>query len=398
MKNNKRDNRSFEKLKTLILSVIFSIILWVAIVNIVNPDVTENFKNIPIQLNGVPQLREKGFVVVNTSELPECSVKVRGKRKNLIESAQKIYAVVNVSDINRQGTVLTNVIINSPSSINLEKQSISTIELEIEPCYEKDIPIVIRQEEVTEENLIKSVPENQTIQIKGSKKDLEKVEKCLVTANLSEIASDTNTMYPFTYLGDGNEQISKPDTIYCKDANILVYHTVYDKKTAKADLKIQPELSEDFRIDIDMSKFAEKEIAYGTKDDVKIDKIVYNLHASSVKEGENKIKLKAEPIDDVYIPENQLVLTFNAKKLETKKVKISLTTENLEDGYEAKDIISDSSYSLTGTKDELSDVKAKVNLKGLLEGTHRLPLEFDNKKIQPAEPCFATVVITRKED
>ena len=256
MKNNSKTNmRSFGKIKTLILSVIFAIILWVAIVNVVNPDVTQTLNNVRIQANGVAVLREKGLVLVNTEELPACSVKVRGKRKNLIESAGKIYAVVNVSDITRQGKTMVSVIINSPSSINVEKQSLSAVEVEVEPCYEKEIPVVIKQEGVSDGMLIKSAPENDKVKILGSKKDLEKVSKCFITANLSEIVSDTNTMHPFTYLGEDNEQIEKPETIYCSAANLLVYHTVYQKQTAKPDLKIPADLTDEFRTNIDMERF-----------------------------------------------------------------------------------------------------------------------------------------------
>lgn len=400
MKNNSnKDERSFGKVKTLILSIVFALILWVAIVNVVNPDITETFNNIRIQANGISVLREKGLVLVNTGELPNCSVKVRGKRKDLIESADKIYAVVNVSDISRQGKTTVPVIINSPSSINVEKQSLSSVEVDIEPCYEKEIPVVIKQEGVLDEIIIKSAPENEKVKILGSKKDVEKVSKCLITANLSEVVSDTNTMHPFTYLSDNNEQIEKPETIYCSAANLLVYHTVYEKKTAKPDFKIPAELSAEFRTDIDIEKILEKEIAYGTKlSDISLDKITYTLDASAVKEGENKIKLKPEEIEEVYIPANQLILSFTAKKLVTEDTAVSIITQNIEGGYEVSEVIAPKTYSITGTKDELSNVKATVDLKGLSEGNHHIPLQFENKKLQPKEACFANVIIKRKED
>lgn len=400
MKNNSQANKhSFTKIKTIILSVIFAIILWVAIVNIVNPDVTQTLNNIRIQTNGVSVLRERGLVPVNMGEFPGCSVKIRGKRKNLIESADKIYAVVNVSDITRQGKAMVSVIINSPSSINIEKQSLSVVEVEIEPCYEKEIPVVIKQEGVSEEMLINSIPENEKIKVSGSKNDLEKVFKCLITANLSEVVSDTNTMHPFTYIGEDNEQIQKPETIYCSVANLLVYHTVYQRQIAKADFKVPATLSEEFRTDIDTEKILAKEIFYGTKiEDIKLDKIAYTLDIADVKEGQNKIRLKSEEIEGVYIPENQLILSFTAKKLITDNVEVSITTQNLENGHMVTDILAQKTYSVTGTKDELSNVKAVVDLKGLSEGNHYIPIQFENKKIQPREACFVNVIIKRKED
>ncbi len=400
MKNNSKQNEnSLGKVKTLILSVIFAIILWVAIVNVVNPDVTHTLNNIRIQTNGVSVLRDRGLVPVNTDELPPCSVKVRGKRKNLIKSANKIYAVVNVSDITREGKTGVSVIINSPSSINVEKQSLSSVEIDIEPCYEKEIPIIIKQEGVLENSLIKSTPENEKVKISGSKKDLEQISKCLITADLSEVKSDTNTMHPFTYIGESNEQIQKPETIYCSVANLLVYHTVYEKKTAKPDFQIPSQLSGNFRTDIDVEKILSKDIFYGTKDnDIKLDKIIYTLDTENVKEGENRVRLKAEEIENVYIPKNQLILSFNAKELVTENVEVSVTVQNIESGYEVREVIAPKTFSITGTKDELTNVKATVDLKGLFEGNHRIPLQFENKKLQSKEACFVNVVINRKGD
>ena len=66
MKNDKKKQIPLEKVKTIILSVIVSIMLWVAIINVVNPDVTETVYNIPIATTGLAELREKYIIDRNT--------------------------------------------------------------------------------------------------------------------------------------------------------------------------------------------------------------------------------------------------------------------------------------------------------------------------------------------
>ncbi len=397
MKNNK-DNKSFEKAKSLSLSIIISIILWVAIINIVNPDVTTTINNIPIQTNGISSLREKGLVMVNADKLPTCSVKIRGKRGDIIESKDRIYAVINVSDITAEGTVDVSVNINSPASVNLEKQSISKIRAEIETRYEKDIPVSIKQTGDPENILIKTEPKKQEVRVFGSKKDLDKIHGCLVTADVSEITSDVNVMYSFSYLSDKGEQIQKPETVYSADTNLLLSHTVYEKKTTKPQVTIPKELDKYFRTNIDESVFNEKTVSYGVRSEMApLEKIDFTFDVSQLTNGENKLALTAPAIDGVYIPENQLVLNFTAEKLFTKKVTVEIIPENLDAAFSAS-VISSDEFVLTGTEKELENAEAMIDLKGATEGTHQYSVKFKDKNLQPEKNYYATVVIIRKEE
>lgn len=395
LKENKKGDKSFSRARTLALSITIAIILWVAIVNVVNPDVTETFYNIPIQANGIGNLREKGFAMVNADKLPKCSVKVRGKRKDIIESKDKIYAVVNVSDINSEGKSEVSVIINSPASINVEKQSITSVTAEIEACYEKDIPILIKQENVPEGKLVESVPVEETVNISGAKQDIDKVSGCFVVVNLADLTENSKIMYPFTYLSSENTQIVKPDTLYSSAANIIISHTIYDKKTVKLNIEIPEEISNHYRIN--MENLQGNEIICGiNENNSEFSEIKYILSPNDITEGENEIDLKEQLPEGVYVPENQRVIKFEAKKLITQKTAVEIEVENLKEGLKVLAIQKEIGYMLKGTEDELSNVKAKVNAEKLEAGTHFLQLEFEDENIKPVQNYFVTVTIGRE--
>lgn len=395
MKKNK-DNKSFEKAKALSFSIIISIILWVAIINIENPDVTTTIHNIPIQTNGISSLREKGLVMVNTDKLPTCSVKIRGKRGDIIESKNRIYAVINVSDIANVGNVTVPVTVTSPASINIEKQSVANIRAEIETRYEKEIPIFIKQMGESENILIKTEAEKKTIKVFGSKKDLDKISGGLVTPDVSEITSDVNLMYPFVYLSEKGEQLQKPNTVYTSEINLLLSHTIYEKKSTVPKVIIPEDLEEHFRTDIDKNALDKKTVFYGVRSDIKpLENIDFTFDVSQLADGENKIALTATEIEGVYIPENQLVLSFNAQPLVTETVNVDITTENLNSAFSAS-VISSNEYVVTGTEEELKEVEAVIDLKNAAEGTHQYPIKFKNKNLQPDKSYYATVVIVRK--
>ena len=388
----KKNEASFEKLKTVIISVVVAIVLWVAITNVVNPDVTETVYNIPIQANGMVALREKRLVMINSDSLPTCNVKIVGKRRDIIESRDKITAVANVSEINGSGEIETLVAINAPASLKIEKQSIKTVVAEIENGVEKQIPISIEQKNVPYDKVVESKPENKSITIFGSIKDVDSISGCRVVTDLAGVSNHTKSMYPFVYLSSDNKEIAKPKSIYSSSVNVLIGHTVYDKLELPVAVNINEEIYKEFRVDT--KSLENKIIACGVAADYPIPgKIEYNLQ--EVSEGENNIDLlNAVYNQGIYIPDEDRYIKLSAKRLKSESVPVSVSAYNVKEGYEIAEIATQESYVITGTEDELKDVKGKVNVENLEDGTYSLPIEFENENIK--NQYNVTVTIKRK--
>lgn len=392
-KKQKNDAQSFDKLKTLIISIVMSIIAWIAIVNIVNPDVSTTFRNIPIRLTGVASLREKELVVVSSSEFPDCNIKIKGKRKDVINASTSVYAAINVSEISRQGTATVPVTVFVPSSVKLVKQELSSVEVSVEPSYRKNIPVTITQQNVPKQNIIDSVPEKDVIEITGAKSELDLISECNISIDFENTTSDSSLMYPFSYLSADGELITTADTVYCQVTNILVSNTIYDKKTVKPKL-VLPEKDElKFRLEYDKSKISDQSISIGVKSDVKIpDELIYTIKPEDIKQGAHTLYPECEAIEGIYIPKKQLAVSLTAKEIVTKSVSVSISHEKLSEGLKVKDFPESKKFTLSGTEDELTNVKATVDLSGLGAGTHHLTLKFSDSDIKSDTP--ATIAVT----
>lgn len=390
--NKVKNEASFEKLKTGVISIIVAIILWVAITNIVNPDVTETIYNIPIQANGMVALREQKFVMINSDTLPNCNVKVAGKRKDIIDARDKITAVANLSEINSVGDVIIPVAVNAPSSIKIEKQSVKTITAEIENGKEQTIPIIIEQKNMPYDKVIESKPEKDEITIFGAVKDVDKISGCRVVTDLTGISQDTKSMYPFVYLSVDNREIAKPKSIYSSSVNVLVGHTVWDKIELPLNIIVNEEINKSFRLDT--QSLENKKITCGVSSaNSNLTQIDY--YVQEVVEGENSFDL-SEAIDGqkIYIPKEHRYIKLSAEKLVSENVSVEVSAYNVRDGFEIEEIATQNTYVLTGTKDELKEVKGKVNVADLEDGTYSLPIEFENENIK--NQYNVTVTIKRK--
>lgn len=380
MKNDKKKQIPLEKVKTIILSVIVSIILWVAIINVVNPDVTETIYNIPIATTGLSELREKGFVMTNTDSLPQCNVKVRGKRKNIIESKDKITAVINISDFNKSGEILAAVNINSPTGISVERQSVTNVIAQIENGYEKQIPIVIKQENVPYDKVIESKAENEDITIFGSKEDVDKIGSCRVTADVSGISIGTKASYPFVYLSNDNKEIEKPKTVHSNAVNLLIGHTAYDKAEVSLDLIVNDNIYKEYRLDT--KEATNKKVVCGIKPGSQApEKISYKL--DEVQEGENTLNLADKTdLGGIYIPKENNTIKIVATKLISDSVPVEISAYNVKEGFEVANIKKMDHYVITATEEELKNVKGRVNVADCEDGIYSLPIEFENENIK----------------
>lgn len=393
-KNNKNDSQSFDKLKTIIISILMSIIAWIAIVNIVNPDVSKTFRSIPIRITGTSALRDKELVAVGLSTLPDCSVKIKGKRKDVINASRDIIAVANVSDISRQGTATVDISISLPSSVKLVKQELSSVDIAIEPRYKKNIPVTVTQTNVLKDKLIESVPERDVIEVTGSKSELDKISECNITINLENTTSDNSIMHPFTYISPEGEQVSELDTIFCKVTNILVTNTVYTKKTAKPKLMLPDDEEHGYRLKYNKDEILEKSINVGIKSNKEVPKeLIYTISKEDIKEGTYTIYPECEDIEGIYIPKKQLSVSLTADKIVTKAVPVSITHTKPLEGLNVINFTDSKKFTLSGTEEELTNVKASADISNLGAGTHYVTLKFEDSDIESDTECVITVTL-----
>ena len=120
------------RLSYMILSVIIAIIAWILVVYITDPEITKKFTGIPVEIIGDNVLAENGFVIVNRNEIPNTSLKMSGRRSDLMKSLDKARVVIDVSQIKDEGEIeLETSAKGAQAGVSVEKIGAETISVSI---------------------------------------------------------------------------------------------------------------------------------------------------------------------------------------------------------------------------------------------------------------------------
>ena len=116
------DNASSRKtkIKYMILAIVLAIASWFVVMYTANPDITKTFTGIKIELTGGDVLRDSGYIITDEEDLPKLSVKLRGKRGDLMKAIDNIRIYADVSGISDFGKTVPGYVHGLP----MEQQDI----------------------------------------------------------------------------------------------------------------------------------------------------------------------------------------------------------------------------------------------------------------------------------
>ncbi len=176
-----------------IISLVFAIILWSFVTNSTNPDRTKTLDNIPVVIQGLEALEEKGLTIREDLEkaLPTVSIKVNVKNSDYrLVTKNVVFASIDVSEITKDGA---NSITVMPTFANLANVSIESVEpqainLTVDKIVDKEVPVVIEKTGELKEGLVSVAPEyTQSILLKGSSYYLDRIENAVADVELSKL-------------------------------------------------------------------------------------------------------------------------------------------------------------------------------------------------------------------
>jgi len=171
----------------------FAIILWSFVTNSTNPDRVKTVRNVPVVVQGLEALEEKGLTVRDELEklLPTVTVKVNVKNSDYkMVDKNVIFVSVDVSEIVKDGP---NSISVTPSFSNLVDVSLASIEpqainITIDKILEKKVPVTIKTTGELAPGLVSVAPKyNETVLIKGSSYYVERISDAIVDVDLSTL-------------------------------------------------------------------------------------------------------------------------------------------------------------------------------------------------------------------
>lgn len=125
-----------------ILSIVFSIGLWLAVVNISDPEITTSFSGIPVEITNSDMVTKEGKTYSVLDDTDVVTVEVTGKR-SLIDTINKddIHAVADFNDLSFMNTVSIKAISSKYSSQLRVRCLTENLKLDIEDVKRVQLPI-----------------------------------------------------------------------------------------------------------------------------------------------------------------------------------------------------------------------------------------------------------------
>lgn len=366
----KRSIRSYflNNISLKLISLLFAVILWGFVTNSTNPERTKTIEDVPIVVQGIEALEEKGLTIRDdlSKTLPTVDIKVNVKNSDYRHVNKNIiFASIDVSEISKDGANSVKV---TPTFSNLVDVSLDSIEpqainLTVDKITKKEIPLTIEKTGQLKEGLVSVNPNHaEKVTLEGSSYYLERIENAVVNVDLST-------------LNDG-DKLTTLCSYTDKDGNIINFEG--QKIVVDMDIQTTKEVS----INANDSIINSDKLASGYQfASISTGKIVICGHAKDIS---SVTEVKIENIDltnkdstftstpiSLILPEGITVLSGQeapvakieiTQQKETKNVTRYITVSGLNQGFNAS--LTSGDQTVQVTSDGTAQIKATVSLTG----------------------------------
>lgn len=215
-----------------ILSLLFSIGLWLSVMNISDPSKSATYSGIPVEIENSELITNEGKVFSVEDNVETVTVKVTGKR-SLIDSLSKddIRAIADMKDLSFMNTVTIRVV-SSKYSNQITLQSLTeNLKLDIEDIKRVQLAIetVTTGEPHTGYIVGNVTPEQNIVRISGPQSVIDEIDRIEASVDVNNATSDIKTSAELKlYDAEGDE--IKSNALTQNISNVLVSVSILDTK------------------------------------------------------------------------------------------------------------------------------------------------------------------------
>lgn len=388
-----KERQKKNKIGYMVLSVIISIIIWVMVAYMTDPDVTKTLHNVDVRFVGEDMLIDKGLIVTDENELPDLSVKISGKRSDMIYAIDNVVIEVDVSDIDSEGEYdLEGTVILPNSRINLERVRFDTVPVVVGEYAEKNIDIEIRQTGTLKGKLVKSESEMKSVKITGSKDEIDSVASGYAVVDISKLEDSQSLRTNFVLVDNAGNLISKNETISTETPDIIINNTVYDAVELPVKAELSDELQGRYTLDEENTEIEPERVTVGV-----LPGESYNEVKTIVKNTDSEeYDCDLQEEEGMYIPDNVKKVKVKASVIGNETFTSSLPVEvlNIQDGLHVEGAPGITAQ-FKGIKEYSNEIHAYVDASGLSEGTYTLPVTFTGKGMK-AEGTYSVEIVLKR--
>ena len=210
-----------------ILSVLIALVLWLAIVNVNDPEKTITVSNIPISVTNESAITSRDMVY-NVKSEQYLNITVSGKRSIVSNlSAEDFRATASLKELSKVNSIPVDVTTKNASlgrKITIVKQSAQTILVDVENVEEKDFTdLVVEYTGKVADGYVAGLSSMSTdeVTVKAPTSIIDKIKKVAVRCSLDGTNTNISKKCP-VILYDKNDKEIKSDEIELSDKKIRV--------------------------------------------------------------------------------------------------------------------------------------------------------------------------------
>lgn len=208
------------KILTFLLAVGVALVLWLYVVTVVSPNSDNTYSNIPVTLQGVVVLQERGLMIT-TDELPTAKLHLEGNRTDLNKlNNNNISIGVDVSGIGAPG--IYELTLGNPSfpsdvpntAITVLSKDPGTIRIQVENRITKPVPVdIVYQDTGFDSDNYMADKENrilsqETITVSGPQSVVDQIAMARIEVDLmGRVESILEASYAYTLCNEKGEPI-----------------------------------------------------------------------------------------------------------------------------------------------------------------------------------------------
>ena len=210
------------KILTFSLSVLLAIGIWIYVITVVSPESTETFQNVPVQMQNIALLEERGFVITDISNT-NISLELFGKRTDLVQvNSGNIRVIADVSSISEPGVHEIYYTVSFPGSvasgaIAVQTRYPDTIRVTVEKKISKKLDVMVEYTGAVPSGYMTDEANIQlstkTVTVSGSKALMDKVTGAKVSVDLTNRTESISETYPVVLLGADGSEIKDEDIV-----------------------------------------------------------------------------------------------------------------------------------------------------------------------------------------
>lgn len=209
------------------LAVLIALVLWLAIVNVNDPEKTITVSNIPISVTNESAITSRDMVY-NVKSEQYLNITVSGKRSIVSNlSAEDFRATASLKELSKVNSIPVDVTTKNASlgkKITIVKQSAQTILVDVENVEEKDFTdLVVEYTGKVADGYVAGLSSMSTdeVTVKAPTSIIDKIKKVAVRCSLDGTNTNISKKCP-VILYDKNDKEIKSDEIELSDKKIRV--------------------------------------------------------------------------------------------------------------------------------------------------------------------------------